>query len=140
MPKPKDAESYEVAGTRYRQHEDRLATFEQAFHDYVTAVPSRNFTKRSNGNIVTIYCHCHEQNLGDPGRKMLQLDVLAKATDKFVAGLKKRFRELGAGTLELKEVKGSRGFDIQKVSLNDRWEMIYRRTYDVSDLISHPED
>jgi hypothetical protein len=139
MPKPKDAESYDVAGTRYRQHEDPRATLEQAFVDYKTAVPTRNFTHRTNGNNVTIYCHCHERGLGDPGRRALQVDALAKATDKFVTGLRKRIRELGGGTFDLKEVKGSRGFDLQKASLNDRWEMVYRRTYEV-DLIGLPEE
>lgn len=140
MPKPKDAESYDVAGERYRQHEDPRATLEQAFRDYVTSVPSRNFTHRTNGNNITIYCHCHEQNLGDPGRRALQVDALAKATDKFIVGLKRRVRELGGGTLDMKEVKGSRGYDLQKASLNDRWEMVYRRTYEVKDLIGLPED
>ena len=46
---------------------------------------------------------------------------------------------MGGGTLDLKEVKGSRGYDIQKVSLNDRWEMVYRCTYRV-DLVGLPED
>lgn len=140
MARPKDQQGFDVAGTAYRQHEDPRASLEQAFHDYVTTVPNRNFTKRINGNSVTIYCHCHEQNLGDPKRRALQVDALSKATDNFVKGLKKRHREVGAGNLEMSEVKGSRGYDLQKASLNDRWEMVYRRTYEVPDLIGLPKD
>lgn len=139
MARPKDQQSFDVAGTAYRQHEDPRASLEQAFRDYVTAVPNRNFTKRINGNAVTIYCHCHEQNLGDPTRRAAQVDALSKATDNFVKGLKKRHREVGAGSLDMKEVKGSRGFDLQKASLNDRWEMVYRRTYEVKGLIGLPK-
>lgn len=140
MPKPKDPEGYEVAGTAYRQHEDPRAALEQAFQDYVTSVPSRNFTKRTAGDSITIYCHAHERGLGDVGRRANQVDAMSKAMDNFVKGLKKRYKDMGAGTLDMKERKGSRGYDLQKASLNDRWEMVYRRTYEVSDLISYPEE
>ena len=140
MPKPKDPESYEVAGTPYRQHEDPRASLEQCFRDYATSVPSRNFTKRINGETITIYCHAHERGLGDVGRRAAQVDAMSKATDAFVKGLKKHHREIGAGNLDLDEVKGSRGYDLQKASLNDRWEIVYRRTYRVPELIGLPKD
>lgn len=138
MPKPKNAEGFEVAGTGYQQHEDALATLEQCFRDYRTPDPARNFTHRTNGQLITIYCHCHERGLGDPGRRALQVDAMSKATDNFVKGLKKRFRELGAGTLGLKEKKNLRGYDLQKASLNDRWEIVYRRTYELEGIL--PEE
>src|SRR5881628_577385 len=140
MPKPKDPQSYDVAGTAYKQHEDPRASLEQALRDYCTAVPSRNFTHRTNGNSITIYCHAHERGLGDVGRRASQVDAMSKAMDNFVKGLKKRYRETGAGTLDMKERKGSRGYDLQKASLNDRWEIVYRRTYEVDDLIGLPEE
>lgn len=140
MPKPKDPESFEVAGTAYRQDEDPIALLGQVFADYRTTVPARNFTHRTQGNSVTIYCHCHERGLGDPGRRALQVDALSKAMDKYVSGLKKHHREISGKTLSLKEAdKSGRGYDLQKVSLNDRWEMVYRRTYKV-DLNQSPED
>lgn len=139
MPKPKDPESFDVAGTAFRQHEDPRSSLAQAFADYKTAIPTRNFTKRINGNSITIYCHVHEQGLDDPSKRASVVDACSKAMDKFVSGLKKRHREMGAGTLDLKEVKNARGYDIQKVSLNDRWELVYRRTYE-ADLIGLPED
>jgi hypothetical protein len=140
MPRPKEQQGFDVAGTQYLQHEDPRASLEQAFRDYRTSVPTRNFTHRTNGTSVTIYCHCHEQGLGDPGRRANQVDALSKATDAFVKGLKKRHRDMGAGALEMDETKGSRGYDLQKVSLNDRWEMVYRRTYEVPSLVGLPED
>lgn len=140
MPKPKDPQSYEVAGTAYKQHEDPRASLAQVLSDYVTAIPTRNFTHRINGDSITLYCHAHERGLGDPGRRAAQADAMSKATDNFVKGLKKRHREMGAGVLEMEERKGSRGYDIQKASLNDRWEMVYRRTYEVKDLIGLPEE
>lgn len=138
MPKPKLQQGFDVAGTQYLQHEDAMASLEQCFRDYVTRVPSRNFTKRTNGNSVTIYCHCHDQGLGDPTRRANYVDAANKALDRFVTGLKRRHREMGAGTLDLKEIKGSRGYDLQKVSLNDRWELVVRRTYEV-ELMTSPE-
>jgi hypothetical protein len=140
MPKPNDPQSYDVAGTPYRQHEDPLAVLGQAFADHVTPNPARNFTKRISGNLVTIYCHCHERGLGDPGRRAAQVDAMAKAMDAFVKGLKKRVRDLGGGSIDMKERKTARGYDLQKVSLNDRWDIVYRRTYEVSDLVQNPED
>ncbi len=140
MPKPEDPKGYDVAGTPYKQHEDPIATLEQCFRDYRTPDPARNFTHRTNGHVVTIYCHCHERGLGDPGRRALQVNAMEKATDAYVKGLKKRFRELGGGTLDMKERKGGRGYDLQKASLNDRWEITYRRTYELKDFLKFPED
>lgn len=140
MPKPKDAEGYDVAGERYRQHENPLATLEQAFRDYRTPDPARNFTHRTQGNKVTVYCHCHERGLGDTGRRAAQVDAMSKLMDDYIRGLKKRFREIGGGTLDMKEDKSLRGYDLQKASLNDRWEIVYRRTYNVDDLVKSPED
>lgn len=140
MPKPKDPESYEVAGTPYRQHEDPIAQLGQVFADYNTPNPARNYTQRINGNLITIYCHCHERGLGDIGRRAAQVDAMSKGMDAFVKGLKKRYRETGGGTLSMKERKSARGYDLQKVSLNDRWEIVYRRTYEVEDLVQNPED
>ena len=140
MPKPKESQSYDVAGTAYRQHEDPRAALEQALRDYRTSVPSRNFTHRTNGSGVTIYVHCHEQALGDSGTRAIVVDAASKAMDNFVKGLKARYRETGAGTLDLKERKGSRGYRLDKTSLNDRWELVYWRTYDLDDLMGFPED
>lgn len=140
MPKPKDAESYEVAGTAYRQHEDPIAVLGQALADYNTPNASRNYTWRINGNQVTLYCHCYERGLGDPGRRAAQVDAMSKAMDKFVSGLKKQHREISGKVLSLKEKKAARGYDLQKISMNDRWSIVYRRTYEVEDLIQNPED
>jgi len=140
MPKPKLQQGFDVAGTQFIQQECSIASLEQCFRDYVTRMPNRNFTKRINGNQITIYCHCHDQGLGDPTRKANYVDAMSKSLDRFVVGLKKHHRDIGAGTLELKEVKGGRGFDIQKVSLNDRWELVVRRTYEVANLTEFPED
>lgn len=140
MPKPKEPESFDVAGTRYKQHEDPRASLEQAFHDYVTSIPSRNFSKKINGDLITIYCHAHERALDDPKRMALQIDAMSKAMDQFVKGLKKRYKEYGAGTLSISEEKGGRGYDVQRVSLNDRYEVVYRRTYRFGKLIGLPEE
>ncbi len=139
MPKPKEAQSYDVAGTAFRQHEDARSSLEQVFRDYQTSIPSRNFTHRTNGDSVTIYFHVHEQGLGDAGKRTAVVDAATKAIDSFVRGLKARHREMGAGTLDLKERKGSRGYRLDKASLNDRWELVCWRAYDV-DLVGLPED
>ena len=139
MPKPKEAQSFDVAGTAYKQYEDPRASLEQAFRDYRTSIPSRNFTHRTNGDGVTIYFHVHEQALGDAGKRAACVDAASKAMDNFVKGLKARYREMGSGTLDIEERKGSRGYRIDKASLNDRWELVYWRTYDVPELIGLPE-
>jgi hypothetical protein len=140
MPKPKDPQSYEVAGTAYRQHDDPIALLGQALADYNTPNPARNYTWRINGNLITLYCHCHERGLGDPGRRAAQVDAMSKAMDAFVKGLKRRYREIGGGTLSMEEQKSARGYDLRKISMNDRWEIIYRRTYWVEGLVRNPED
>lgn len=140
MPKPKDAESYEVAGTAYRQHEDKLAVLKQAFSDYRTPDPSRNFTHRISGNTVVISLHCYERGLGDPGKRASFVNDMVKLMAAFVKELKKKFRERGGGTLDLKENRKARGYDLNKVSLNDRWEIIYRQSFEVEGLIRNPED
>lgn len=140
MPKPKQAQGYDVAGTRYDQSEDPRASLEQALRDYKTSIPSRNFTHRTDATGVTIYFHCHEQGMGDAGKKAAVIDAASKAMDNFVKGLKARHREMGAGTLSMTERKGSRGYRVEKASLNDRWELNYWRAYDIDDLNSFPED
>src|SRR5690554_3245711 len=102
MPKPKDAESYEVAGRPYRQHEDKLAVLKQALADYRTPDPSRNFTHRIAGNNITLYLHCHERGLGDPRKRASYVDEMVKLMAAYVKELKKRFRELGGGLLDMK--------------------------------------
>lgn len=140
MPKPKEPESYDVAGTAYRQHEDPRAMLAQAFADYRTPTPNGNFTHRTNGDTVTIYLHCHERGLGDPRRREAQLDAMSKGMDSYLKGLKKRYRELGGGTLKIEEKKGGRGHRLDQVSMNDRWDMVYHRTYEIDGLIGLPED
>ena len=139
MPKPKEPQGYDVAGTAYRQHEDPRASLEQALRDYRTSIPSRNFTHRTNADCVTIYFHCHEQALGDAGKRAAVVDAASKAMDSFVKGLKARHREMGAGTLDLTERPKARGYRVDKASLNDRWELVYWRTYE-ADLSSYPKD
>lgn len=138
MPKPKEAQGYDVAGTAYCQHEDPRASLEQAFRDYRTSIPSRNFTHRTNGDCVTIYFHCHEQALGDIGKRMAVVDAASKAMDAFIKGLKAHHREMGGGTLDLKERPKARGYRVDKASLNDRWELVYWRTFE-ADLIGLPK-
>ncbi len=140
MPKPKEPGGYEVLGEPYRQIDDPIACLKQAFADYRTPDPARNFTHRIAGNRVTIYCHCHDVGLGDPGRRALYVDAMSKLTDDYIKVLKRRHRELGGGTLDLKEDKKGRGYDLQHVSLNDRWDIVYRRTYEVEGLVRNPED
>ena len=139
MPKPKNPESFDVAGERYQQEENPHALLKQAMADYRTPDPSSNFTARINGDTVTIYLHCCERGLGDPGRRAAQLDAMQKGMDSFLKGIKKRIRELGGGNIELKEKKGGRGHKLDKVSMNDRWDMVYHRTFEV-DLTTFPEE
>lgn len=140
MPKPKDAESFDVTGERYRQHEDKFATLKQAASEFKTADPTRNFTLKVGGNAVTVSMHCQERGLGDPGRRAGQVDAMSKALDEYMKGLKRRFKELGGGTLSVKEVKSARNYKLDKVSINDRWSMVSQRTYEVDDLIQNPEE
>ncbi len=140
MAKPKDAEGFEVAGTRYRQHDDVMSMLVQAARDYVTPVPSRNFTIKVMGDRVTVGCHCYEQGMGDFARLQEQLQAMGKLMDEYVKLLKRRIRETGGGTLKMKELKDLRGYDRQKVSLNDRWDIVYRRTYEVDGLAHGPEE
>jgi hypothetical protein len=139
MAKPKNPESFDVAGTRYQQDEDPIALLVQAMADYRTPDPSSNFTHRISGDTLTLYLHCHERGLGDPGRRAAQIDAMQKGMDAYLKGLKRRYRELGGGTLELKEKKGGRGHKLDRVSMNDRWDIVYHRTFEV-DLVRLPEE
>lgn len=140
MAKPKDPESFETAGTRYNQAEDPIARLGQAAADYKSPDPSRNFRIKMGGDRFTVHCMCYERGLGDFGRLQLQLQAMSKLTDDYIKELKKRYRELGGGALKIKELKDLRGFDRDKVSLNDRWMIVYRRTYKFDDLARFPEE
>lgn len=140
MPKPKDAEGFDVAGTRYRQHENALSMLVQAARDYVTPVPSRNFSISVAGDRILVRCNTYEQGMGEFVRLQGHLQAISKLTDEYVRLMKKRVREMGGGTLKLKELKDLRGFDRQKISLNDRWDVTYRRTYELEGLAHGPEE
>src|SRR5260221_2293895 len=119
MPKPKDAQGFDVAGRKYRQHEDPLSMLVQADRDYVTPVPSRNFTIKIAGERVTVQCHCYVQGMGDVNLLQGQLRDMTKMTTDYVSYLKKRVRELGGGTLKMKELKDIRSYDRPQTSQND---------------------
>lgn len=140
MPKTEEPQGYDVQGTPYRQSDNPIDILGQCFWDYRSPDPGANFTHRTNGNLVTIYYHRHSRGLGDPGRRALEVDGMGKAMDAFLKGLKKRFRELGGGTLDMTERKSARGYDLQKTSLNDRWDIVLRRTYELKDFLPLPEE
>lgn len=139
MPKPKDSESYDVAGERYRQHDSVLDTLSQAASEFRSSDPTRGYRLKIGGDTVTISMHCHERGLGDVGRREAQVVAMNKAMDEYLKGLKRRFKELGGGTLKMDEIKTSRGYKLDKVSMNDRWDIVLKRVYSL-DLNSYPED
>lgn len=139
MPKPKDAESFEVAGTKYRQHERPLDTLIQASSEFRSSDPTRGYRLKVAGNTVTVYMHCHERGLGDPGRREAQVVAMNKAMDEYLKGLKRRYKELGGGTLKMDEVRTARGYKLDKVSMNDRWDIVCHRVYEL-DLNTYPEE
>lgn len=140
MAKPKDAESFDVAGKRYRQHEDPLACLAQAAADYVSPDPTRNVRVQIQGDRATVKCMTTGQGLDDFTRLQLHLQAMSKLTDDYVKLLKKRVREMGGGKIDMKELRDERGFDRQKISLNGRYEIVYRRTYEVKGLARSPEE
>lgn len=140
MAKPKDAEGFDVEGERYRQHEDPLACLAQAAADYVSPDPCRNVRVQIQGDRVTVKCMTTGQGLDDFSRLQMHLQAVSKLVDDYVKLLKKRVREMGGGTIKMKELKEYRGFDRQKTSLNGRFEVVYRRTYEVEGLARSPEE
>ena len=87
-----------------------------------------------------VRCHSYEQGLGDMTRLQGYLQEVNKLTDEYLRLLKKRVREMGGGTIKLKELKDLRSFDRQKISLNDRWDLVVRRTYELEGLAHGPEE
>ena len=78
--------------------------------------------------------------MGEFVRLQGHLQEMSKLMDEYVRLLKKRVREMGGGTVKMKELKDRRGFDRQKISQNDRWEIDYRRTYEIAGLEHGPEE
>lgn len=129
MPKQKTESGFDVLGVGFDQSKDRFATLYQICSDYVSSNPNVGFFPRVNGDLVTIVCKINEIGLDEPSRRNLIIGEVSRIFDRFISGLNQQFRKRKAGKLDLEESKELRKYNIQKVSLNDRWELTYQRTF-----------
>lgn len=134
MNKKKTQNGFDVLGKKFDQKLDKFSSLQQVFNDYVSNMPNKNFTHRfHSGNMITIFCHCIEYAIDEPTRRDNQILAMSKFMDDFVSSLKKRYKSYTKMSLALKEDKTLRGYNLTKISLNNRWEMVYKRTYEIVD-------
>lgn len=138
MPRLKSAEGFDVNGTAYEPSVHSL--IKQFTEFYRCPDPTLGFDVSCQGDRLAVKCHSYEQNMTDPGHFKLVIDGLEDAIDQYLGLLKKSVKENGGGALGLKEIRGMRDHNLNKVSLNDRWNVILRRVFTLEDLESFPED
>lgn len=123
-------ESFEV--TEYGEGDggvyDRSAAIKQVMSVHERDNPAHAVIAKIAGNVLTLAYHCYEMHL--PVRMK---QVVAGADDVFretVSFLKKEVKKLGL-KLDLKEMKDQADHTVEKVSMNERYYVIFLRHYEM---------
>lgn len=140
MPRLPDPETFDVAGTRYDRADDLPSLIATAAQSYVSPNPTVGMNVTMSGQHLVVKFHCHERGLDDRRALDLTQTEADKAIKSYLSYLKKEVRGLGGGSPKFKELKDRRDYVVNKVSLNDRWQLIVIRVFEVEELASYPED
>jgi hypothetical protein len=136
----KQEHGFEVNSDAYGGGErDLVSDLAQAISEIPRETPSGGFIVKRQGDRLMIEYQMVETYLHDRGK----LDGLVKEVEKlmreYVSNLKKAFKKISKQALKLKEVKGSRGFNVDKISLNDRWYLRVWCSYEVGPAVTADE-
>lgn len=139
MPRLPEPKSFDVAGERYDRSDDIRSLLMSAAHAYVSPDPSIGLNISLSGDHLVIKFVCHDRSLDDRRRLDGMMDSAEKVIKDYVSYLKKEVRANGGGSPKFKEIKDRRDYSVNKISLNDRWQLMVTRVFEVEELTSRPE-
>lgn len=127
------AQSFEV--TEYgnaKKEYDRISMIKQIIQERAAAAPNMSVVVSFSGNMFTLHYHVYEMLV--PTR-MKEIESNAHDTlNACVKYIKKEFKARTKDTLTFKELKDLANYTIQKVSLNERYYVVYWRCYEFGDI------
>lgn len=140
MPRLPEPKTFDVAGTRYDRADDLPSLLMTAAKTYVSEDPSVGFNISLSGQHLVVKYVCHDRGLDIRARLDMVMASAEKAIKSYISYLKKEVRAVGGGSPKVKELKDRRDYVVNKVSLNDRWQLICIRVFVVEELARYPED
>jgi hypothetical protein len=128
MDKP---ESYEVTeyGSKKTKEFDKYSVIVQIVQEKVRDVPSLGLQVSFTGDLMRIAYHCYEMNL--PSKMKTVQEQANTYLNEAVKHIKKEFKSRTKKPLTLKEKKDLANYTVQKVSLNERFYVVYWRFYEI---------
>lgn len=123
-------DSFEVTeyGEQDATHE-KVSVIAQIVSERVRENPAHGVQVSFGGNEMILKYHCYEMHLSSRMRQ-----VEATANDVFreiVSLIKKEFRKRTKKSIDLKELKEKSSHSVQKVSMNERFYVIFCRSYEM---------
>lgn len=125
MDKP---ESFEV--TEYGDDApDMYSVIQQIVADKVKESPAHGLMVAFSGGHLVLKYHCYEMHL--PSRLKQVVDLSNDVFREAVSHIKKEYKRRTKKALTLKELKDLANYTTQKVSMNERYYVIFWRCYDL---------
>jgi len=127
MQKPESFEVTEYADPK--KSYDKFSVIYQIIENKVRENPTFGCRVSFVGNMLKLYFHCYEMHL--PVR-MKEIEKLAHdSLNEAVKMIKKEFKTITKEKIELKEDKTKANYTVQKVSLNERYYVVYWRFFEL---------
>lgn len=130
MAKPVKPESFEV--TEYGEDADsfdKYSVIMQVMSELERDMPSAGIRASLTGNLLRLHYHCYEM-FAVPRLKEIEL-ASNDSLNNAVKHLKKEFKVKTGKVLDIKEDKSKRDYTVQKVSLNERYYLVYWRVFEI---------
>lgn len=128
MAKP-EPQSFE----KQEYEEDRKDLLTSAIHQAAREIertPVSGIMVKTEGDSLRLLYHCYEMHAH---RRFKEIESLANdALNSGLSQLKKEVKKISRQTLDLKEQKDKRDYTVQKVSLNERYYVVFWRVYEIS--------
>lgn len=140
MPRLPEPKSFDVTGKRYDRADDIRSLLQTAAYSYKSPDPSIGINISMSGDHVVVKFICHDRMLDDRRRLDGTMDAAEKAIKDYLSFLKKEVKGLGGGSPKFKELKDRRDYVVNKISLNDRWQLMVIRVFKVEEITDYPED
>lgn len=124
-------QSFEVTeyGNAHKEY-DRLAVIEQIIGDREREAPNIGVRVSFHGNQFRLHYHTYEMLVPT---NMKNIEVRANdILNDCLKYLKKEYKARTKSTLSFKEIKDLANYTVQKVSLNERYYVVFWRCYELA--------
>jgi hypothetical protein len=131
-----EPQSFEV--TEYGKEKDKkdgilekLKVIKEVVRDISLRTPAHGFQVKAGAGKLQLVFQCYEMQLAHRPRLEAVQHQAKQLLDAAVREIKSEFKARCGDTLTLKEIKDQANFDVQKVSLNERYLYTAWRVYEL---------